>query len=291
MTLSPHTATLLDGKALAQSTTLALADTVAQFIAQHHVVPGLAVVQVGDVAASSVYVKKKAQQAKKLGISAQLLHLPSSTTQAELLTLLEQLNHDASVHAILVQLPLPPHLDALAVQEAIAPHKDVDGFHPLNLGKLLANGQPYAVACTPLGVMHLLAHYNIPLAGQHAVVIGRSTIVGKPQAHLLLQQHATVTLAHSRTTHLPALVQQADIVVAAVGIPELVRGSWLKQGAVVIDVGINRTAEGTLVGDVAYDEALPIASAITPVPGGVGPMTIAMLMHNTVALAQQALLA
>jgi methylenetetrahydrofolate dehydrogenase (NADP+) / methenyltetrahydrofolate cyclohydrolase len=246
--------------------------------------PTLRVVQVGDVAASSVYVRKKAEMAKKLGLDGQVLALPANISQEALLAELEKLNADASVHAVLLQLPLSAHLDALACQMAIAPQKDVDGFHPENLGRLLSGAKPFALPCTPAGVMWLLDYYKQPLAGKHAVVVGRSNIVGKPMAHLLLQQNATVTIAHSRTQNLEQLLALADVVVAALGIPEFIKGSSLKAGAVVIDVGINRLEDGRLVGDVDYASALPVVSAITPVPGGIGPMTIAMLMANTVKL-------
>lgn len=281
-----HQAQWLDGKAVGQL----MQDTVKQQVAtllHQGVVPGLRVVQVGDVPASTVYVNKKARVAAKLGIDAQVVRLPETVPAETLQHTLAQLNNDPAVHAILLQLPLPAHLDPLAFQRAIAPEKDVDGFHPYNLGALLAGTQPYAVACTPLGVMRLLTHYAIELAGQHAVVIGRSNIVGKPMAHLLLQQQATVTVCHSKTQELPALVRQADVVVAAVGRPAMVRGNWIKPGAVVVDVGINKVGD-QLVGDVAFEEASQQAGWITPVPGGVGPMTIAQLMQNTANLCQLA---
>lgn len=279
------TAQILDGKQTAE----ALLAEVKQRLATCPVQPGLAVVQVGNDPASAVYVKKKAQMAQQLGIHSRLIQLPATTTHQELEATIVALNNDPAVHAILLQLPLPKHLNAAYFQQLTAPHKDVDGFHPLNLGLLLSGQKPAAVPCTPAGVMWMLSHYNLPLVGKHAVVIGRSNIVGKPQAQLLLAQNATVTIAHSQTQDLPGLCRTADILVAAVGKAEMVKTDWVKPGAVVIDVGINRLTEGEragkLVGDVAFEEVAEVAGWITPVPGGVGPLTIAMLMQNTVALA------
>jgi methylenetetrahydrofolate dehydrogenase (NADP+)/methenyltetrahydrofolate cyclohydrolase len=247
--------------------------------------PGLAVVQVGDDQASSVYVRNKQQACETLGIRSFGHHLPAETSQKTLLELVERLNEDASVDGILVQLPLPAQIDADVIIEAIAPDKDVDGFHPANLGRLVL-GRPSFPSCTPAGVMELLKRTGVPIAGQHAVVIGRSAIVGKPMAALLLNAHATVSICHSRTPELGLITRQADILVAAVGRAGLVTADMIKPGAVVIDVGMNRTDEGKLCGDVVFADAERVAGWITPVPGGVGPMTIAMLMVNTFAAYQ-----
>lgn len=247
--------------------------------------PGLAVLRVGEDPASAVYVASKHKRAEKLGFHQRSLHLPDETTQQELLALVAELNADPLIDGILVQLPLPGHVDATAVLDAIDPAKDVDGFHPVNMG-LLAQGRPRFVACTPFGCMKLLEAAGVELSGKQAVVVGRSNIVGRPMALLLEQANATVTVCHSRTRDLAAVVGAADIVVAAIGRPRMIQGAWLKQGAVVIDVGINRLPDGTLCGDVDFDSAEPRCAAITPVPGGVGPMTITMLMHNTVTSAE-----
>jgi len=244
--------------------------------------PGLAVVQVGQKPASSVYVNKKATVAEGLGFHSVVHRLPEETTQTELLSCLEALNQDAAIHGILLQLPLPAHLDATDFQAVIRPEKDVDGFHPHNLGLLLAGQPPFALPCTPAGVMRLLAYYQLPVAGKHVVVIGRSNIVGKPMAQLLLQADATVTICHSKTPDIEALTKQADIVVVAIGKPNWLQPTALKPNAIVIDVGINRHPETQkLVGDADYTALLPQCQAITPVPGGIGLMTIAELMHNT----------
>jgi methylenetetrahydrofolate dehydrogenase (NADP+)/methenyltetrahydrofolate cyclohydrolase len=273
-------ATLIDGKAVAASLRAALAARVASLGFR----PGLAVVLVGDDPASAVYVRNKDRAAASVGIAAQTIRLPAETPQGDLLAHVAALNADPAVDGILVQLPLPKHIDARAVIAAIDPAKDVDGLHPVNAGRL-ADGDPALVACTPLGVMKLLVDAGIALRGARALVLGRSNLVGRPVAALLLNADATVTVAHSRTRDLPEECRRADILVAAVGRPELVRGDWLRPGAVVIDVGINRQPDGTLVGDVAFEEARHVASAITPVPGGVGPMTIACLLENTVQAA------
>jgi methylenetetrahydrofolate dehydrogenase (NADP+)/methenyltetrahydrofolate cyclohydrolase len=273
-------ATIIDGKAVAA----ALRARIAARVATLGFTPGLRVVRVGEDPASGVYVRNKDRAALQAGLDSATIHLPDTTTQAELLALVGCLNADDAVDGILVQLPLPAQIDAAAVLEAIAPAKDVDGFHAINAGRL-STGQAGLVPCTPKGVMHLLASAGIAVAGARAVVLGRSNIVGKPMAALLLAADATVTILHSRTRDLPGECRRADILVAAVGRAELVRGDWISPGATVIDVGINRTADGRLVGDVAFDEALPRARAITPVPGGVGPMTIACLLENTVEAA------
>ncbi len=274
------TAAVLDGKACAAALLHAVAARVETARARG-IEPCLAVVLVGDDPASHVYVRSKEKRAAEAGIVARDHRLPATTTTADLLALVRDLNADPSVHGILVQLPLPTPVDSDAVLLAIDPTKDVDGFHPDNLGRLVL-GKPRFVACTPQGCMRLLALGGIELAGRRALVVGRSTIVGKPMAQLLVHAHATVTIAHSRTTDLAAEVARADIVVAAIGRPEHIRGAWIKPGAAVIDVGMNRLADGKLVGDVEYTAAAERAAAITPVPGGVGPMTIACLLSNLV---------
>jgi len=277
-------ATLLDGKALAARLRTELTGEAAR-LAETGVRPGLAVVLVGDDPASQIYVRNKTAACAQVGIKTFDHRLPATTTVDELLALVATLNADPAVDGILVQLPLPAGLDARRVLFAVDPRKDVDGIHPENVGRLLL-GQPRFVACTPFGVMKLIAEAGLPLAGANAVVVGRSNMVGKPMAALLLGADATVTVCHSRTRDLAAVVARADLVVAAVGRAEMIRGDWIKPGAVVIDVGINRTAEGKLLGDVEFAAAAARASAITPVPGGVGPMTIAMLLANTITAAQ-----
>jgi methylenetetrahydrofolate dehydrogenase (NADP+)/methenyltetrahydrofolate cyclohydrolase len=274
------TARIVDGKALAATVRQEVADRAAELRALG-VVPTLAVVLVGDDPASAIYVRSKTRAAEEVGVDARDHRLAAATTQAELLDLVRGLDQDDSIDGILVQLPLPKHIDADVILDAIRPEKDVDGFHPDNIGRL-AQGRPRFVAATPRGCMRLLAETGIELGGKNAVVVGRSNIVGKPMAMLLTNASATVTLCHSRTRNLGDEVRAADVVVAAVGSAELIRGEWIKPGAVVIDVGTNRTAEGKLVGDVEFAAAIERASAITPVPGGVGPMTIASLLANTV---------
>ena len=273
-------ARIIDGRAVAT----ALRADVGARVAALPFRPGLAVVLVGDNPASAIYVRNKDRAASQAGIVAATHRLPAGTTQTALLALLEELNAEPEVDGILVQMPLPPQIDPRAIIEAVDPAKDVDGFHPLNVGRL-TDGVPALVPCTPLGVMRLLASADIPVRGARAVMLGRSTIVGRPMASLLIAADATVTVAHSRTRDLPTLVSSADILVAAVGRAEMVRGDWIAPGAVVIDVGINRLPDGRLVGDVAFDEAATRAGWITPVPGGVGPMTIACLLDNTVKAA------
>lgn len=275
--------TILDGKETAAQVKDEVARKVAWLKEHKNVEPGLAVVLVGDDPASQTYVASKERDCAACSITSFDHRLPASTTQEELNELIDSLNADPTVHGILVQMPLPAHLDAEQVIERIAPTKDADGFHPTNLGKLV-RGLAAPRACTPWGVMRLLDQYGIDPSGKDAVVIGRSTIVGKPQALMLLERNATVTVAHSRTKDLPALCKRADIIVAAVGRPLMVTAEYVKPGAVIIDVGINRTENG-LVGDVDFEAVAPIASAITPVPGGVGLMTRALLMQNTVELA------
>ncbi len=278
------TATIIDGKRLAVRLRAGIARHVRQLQEQHHCVPGLAVVLVGDDPASHIYVRNKGGQAREVGMNSIEHRMPATTTQAELLARIAELNQDPKVNGILVQLPLPEQIDPEAVIETIAVAKDVDGFHPYNAG-LLAVGKAAMVPCTPVGCMMLLKDQIDDLTGKHALVLGRSNIVGKPMAALLLREHCTVTIAHSRTRDLAAECQRADIVVAAVGRPQMVTGEWLKPGATVIDVGINRVTEpggkSRLLGDVDFESAVKVARAITPVPGGVGPMTIACLLLNT----------
>jgi len=279
------TAEIIDGKAFAAGLRARIATLVPAFEAAAGRVPGLAVVLVGEDPASAVYVRSKGKQTREAGMASFEHRLPADTTQEALLALVDQLNADGAVDGILVQLPLPRHIDEQEVLLRIDPDKDVDGFHPVNAGRL-ATGLEGFVPCTPLGCLMLLQDKLGSLSGLDAVVIGRSNIVGKPMAALLTKASATVTVAHSRTRNLPHYLRHADIVVAAVGIPHFVKGEWLKPGATVIDVGINRTEDG-LVGDVDFDGAASVAGAITPVPGGVGPMTIACLLRNTLVAAHR----
>jgi methylenetetrahydrofolate dehydrogenase (NADP+)/methenyltetrahydrofolate cyclohydrolase len=283
-------ARLIDGKAFAEGLRARIRDAVAD-LGRQGVVPGLAVVIVGEDPASQIYVRNKMRQTLEAGMRSFDHTLPASTTEAELLALVRKLNADPAIDGILVQLPLPLQIDAQKVIETIDPAKDVDGFHPVNAGRLLT-GVPGFVSCTPLGCLLLIRSVRPDLAGLDAVVVGRSNIVGKPMAQLLLAQSCTVTTAHSKTRNLPEVCRRADILVAAVGRPEMIRGDWVKPGAVVIDVGINRVpgaepGKTRIVGDVAFAEAREVASAITPVPGGVGPMTIACLLRNTLQSACQ----
>jgi methylenetetrahydrofolate dehydrogenase (NADP+)/methenyltetrahydrofolate cyclohydrolase len=284
-------ASRIDGKAAALAVRERVASVAAGFKNRTGRAPGLATVLVGEDPASAVYVRSKGKATAEAGMESFAHHLPAETSEEALLDLVVLLNNDERVDGILVQLPLPPHIDSTRVIAAIDPEKDVDGFHPVNAGRL-ATGLEALVPCTPLGCLYLLKQELGSLSGKTAVVIGRSNIVGKPMAMLLIGESATVTVAHSKTRDLPDVVRQADIVVAAVGRPEMVRGDWIKPGAVVIDVGINRVpaaeqGKTRLVGDVAFAEAAEVASAITPVPGGVGPMTIAMLLRNTVVAAHR----
>ena len=280
----------IDGKAAAAAVREAVAGHVSAFAQRLGRPPGLATVLVGEDPASAVYVRMKNRATAEAGMAGFAHNLPAATSEADLLQLVTDLNADERVDGILVQLPLPAQIDATRVLETIEPGKDVDGFHPMNAGRL-ATGLPSLVPCTPFGCLHLLKAELGTLAGLDAVVIGRSNIVGKPMAQLLIGESATVTVAHSKTRDLPAVVRRADILVAAVGRAEMVRGDWIKPGATVIDVGINRIpttdGKGRLVGDIAHDEAAQVAAAITPVPGGVGPMTIAMLMRNTLVAAHR----
>jgi methylenetetrahydrofolate dehydrogenase (NADP+)/methenyltetrahydrofolate cyclohydrolase len=276
-------ATIIDGKAIAQDVRSTLAVRVAE-LRSRSIVPGLAVIIVGEDPASQVYVRNKASASAAIGMHSEIHALAADTSQADLIQLIRLLNANRKVHGILVQLPLPKHIEGRAVIEAIAPGKDVDGFHYQNVGALVVGDTGFR-PCTPWGVMKMLAEEGIEIEGKHAVVIGRSTIVGKPMALMLLNAGATVTVCHSKTRNLAAITREADILVAAVGRPEMIDGSMVKAGAVVIDVGINRRSDGRLVGDVDFESVAQKAASITPVPGGVGPMTIAMLLENTVSAA------
>jgi methylenetetrahydrofolate dehydrogenase (NADP+)/methenyltetrahydrofolate cyclohydrolase len=288
---SPHQARIIDGRATAARVRAEVARQVAVLAARHGVTPGLAVILVGEDPASEVYVRNKGKQTREAGMRSFETRLPASTTQAELLAHVARLNADAAVHGILVQLPLPRQIDELAIIDALAPQKDVDGFSLINTGLLAARGLGM-IPCTPLGCLLLLKEYVGDLGGQRALVVGRSNLVGKPMMQLLLREHCTVTVAHSRTRDLAEECRRADILIAAIGKPKLIKGDWIRPGAAVIDVGINRISEPSsegsrerLVGDVDFDAAVRVAGAITPVPGGVGPMTIACLLKNTVTAA------
>ncbi len=282
---------IIDGKLLAQNLRLELKKEIIELKEKHNKVPGLAVVQIGNVAASSVYVKAKTKSALEVGIEVIDHHLDENISQKELIELVHKLNNQKNVNGILVQLPLPKHINEQLVLDSINPDKDADGFHPLNVGKLsisATNDENLLIPCTPYGCLLMLKNIGVELKGKNAVVIGRSNIVGKPMAQLLLKESCTVTIAHSKTKDLAALCKTADILVAAVGKPEIVKGDWIKKNAIVIDVGINRIdyenngeTKTKLVGDVLFSEAEIVSSAITPVPGGVGPMTIACLLRNT----------
>lgn len=277
------TARIIDGKSIAKELRESLAPRVAA-LKEQGITPGLTVIVVGDDLASAIYVRNKERACVKLGMNSQVLRFPAETTQEEILNTVRLLNQDDSVHGILVQLPLPRHIDEQAVLRSIDPDKDVDGFHAMNAGRLM-NGEPGFVACTPKGVMRLLEVSGVELDGKNAVVVGRSNIVGKPMALLLLQKNCTVTIAHSHTKDLTAVTRSADILVVAVGRAGFITGDMIKPGAAVMDVGINRV-DGKVVGDVDFESAKEVASCITPVPGGVGAMTIAMLMENTVEAAE-----
>ncbi|MFY9270405.1 MAG: bifunctional methylenetetrahydrofolate dehydrogenase/methenyltetrahydrofolate cyclohydrolase FolD [Candidatus Manganitrophaceae bacterium] len=273
----------IDGKAIAQEIRGRIAAEVARLPAEDR--PGLAAVLVGENPASKIYVRNKRKACEEAGIYSEEHPLPESATEETVLDLIRQLNADPKIHGILVQLPLPKQIDERKILDAVIPEKDVDGFHYINVGKLVANEKGF-VPCTPLGIIELLRATGVEMAGAHAVIIGRSNIVGKPAALLLLHQHATVTICHSKTKNLDEVCRQADILVAAIGKPQFVKKEMVKEGAIVIDVGINRLPDGRIVGDVDFDPVQDRASAITPVPGGVGPMTIAMLLSNTVQSAK-----
>lgn len=276
---------LINGKELAEKMQADLTAETA-LLKEQGIVPGLVVLLVGEDKASQTYVRNKELAAARIGIRSKVEHYPESITEEELLSEIDKYNQDPDFHGILVQLPLPKQIDEEKVLLAIPPEKDVDGFHPINLGKLFA-GVPDRIPCTPYGIMKMFEAYDIPLEGKNALVIGRSNIVGKPMAHLLLGKNATVTIAHSKTQNLPALARQADILVVAIGRGHFVTKEFVKEGAVVIDVGMNRDEAGKLIGDVKFAEVEPIASYITPVPRGVGPMTITMLMAQTLAAAKE----
>jgi methylenetetrahydrofolate dehydrogenase (NADP+)/methenyltetrahydrofolate cyclohydrolase len=282
-------AILIDGKATAQKIRSEISLKISQLAAEG-IQPGLAVILVGDNPASKVYVRMKEKACRDVGIFSDEYNLHADTDEKDLLSLINRLNSDDRIHGILVQLPLPKHINEAKVLEAISPDKDVDGFHPYNVGRLIL-GKPSFRPCTPFGIMVLLKEYGIDLTGKEVVIVGRSNIVGKPVAFMCLQQHATVTICHTRTADLRAKIGMADVLIAAVGRPEVIRGEWIKEGAVVIDVGVNRIAGNKLVGDVEFETASRRASHITPVPGGVGPMTITMLLQNTLQSATLSLAA
>ena len=276
---------LLNGKELAQKLQQEMTQEVTE-LKEKGLQPGLAVILVGEDPASQVYVRNKERAANNIGMYSVVYRLPEITSEADLIAKIEELNHDDKVHGILVQLPLPKHINEDLVLDTIDPAKDVDGFHPMNLGNLFA-GKPTMIPCTPAGIMELINLSGLDLAGKHAVIIGRSNIVGKPMAHLLLQANATVTICHSKTKDLPKVAKQADVLVVAIGRANFVTADFVKEGAVVIDVGINRDENNKLTGDVKFDEVAPLTSYITPVPGGVGPMTITMLMRQTIDAAKR----
>ncbi|MCJ0570975.1 bifunctional methylenetetrahydrofolate dehydrogenase/methenyltetrahydrofolate cyclohydrolase [Enterococcus cecorum] len=276
---------LLNGKELAQKLQQEMTQEVTE-LKEKGLQPGLAVILVGEDPASQVYVRNKERAANNIGMYSVVYRLPETTSEADLITKIEELNHDDKVHGILVQLPLPKHINEDLVLDTIDPAKDVDGFHPMNLGNLFA-GKPTLIPCTPAGIMELIKLSGLDLAGKNAVIIGRSNIVGKPMAHLLLQANATVTICHSKTKDLPKVAKQADVLVVAIGRANFVTADFVKEGAVVIDVGINRDENNKLTGDVKFDEVAPLTSYITPVPGGVGPMTITMLMRQTIDAAKR----
>ncbi|MCK2157931.1 bifunctional methylenetetrahydrofolate dehydrogenase/methenyltetrahydrofolate cyclohydrolase FolD [Exiguobacterium sp. 17-1] len=276
-------AVVIDGKQVAQSYRLKLKEEVAR-LKEQRIQPKLTVILIGEDPASQSYVRGKEKAAQEIGMDSDLIRLSEETKESELLHLIERLNADASVHGILVQLPLPKHIDESKVIFAISPEKDVDGFHPVSVGKMMI-GEPTFLPCTPNGILHLVKEMNVPIAGRHVVVVGRSQIVGKPVGILFLNESATVTYCHSKTADLGAMTRQADILIVAVGVPKLITADMVKPDAVVIDVGVNRV-DGKLVGDVEFEAVKEVASMITPVPGGVGPMTITMLLHNTIEAAK-----
>ncbi|MBW2631420.1 MAG: bifunctional methylenetetrahydrofolate dehydrogenase/methenyltetrahydrofolate cyclohydrolase FolD [Deltaproteobacteria bacterium] len=271
---------IIDGKKISQDVRDEIREKTLRLKGERGIVPGLAVILVGDDPASQIYVRGKKNACREVGFLSKEFRLPSDTSETKLLDIIDGLNRDHEIHGFLVQLPVPEHIRTDAIIEAIDPRKDVDGFHPYNVGKLFS-GNPYHRACTPAGIMELLDRYEIEIKGKEAVIVGRSNIVGKPLIMMLLERHATVTVCHTRTKDLPKVTRRAEILVAAAGKPEMIRGDMIRDGAVVIDVGINRLDTGKLVGDVAFADACERASYITPVPGGVGPMTIAMLLRNT----------
>jgi methylenetetrahydrofolate dehydrogenase (NADP+)/methenyltetrahydrofolate cyclohydrolase len=280
-------AVIIDGKKIAQDIRQEVKEEATRLRIKSGTEPGLGVILVGDDPASKIYLRHKENACKDAGFLSREFRFPHDSSENEVLATIQELNHDASIHGILVQLPLPRHLTTATIIDAIDPQKDVDGFHPYNLGRLFT-GNPYHIACTPKGILELLDRHAITIEGKEAVIVGRSTIVGKPLALLLLNRHATVTICHTRTRHLWEVTKRADILIAAVGKPEMISADMVRDDAVVIDVGVNRMEDGRLVGDVAYSEVALKASYITPVPGGVGPMTIAMLLVNTLKAASLA---
>lgn len=279
-------AELIDGKLVSEKLRKDIADETREFSEKYGILPGLAVIIVGDDPASKIYVRNKKRACDQVGFNSYEIVMPEQTTEEELLARISELNTDSSVHGILVQLPLPRHIDQDKVINAILPEKDVDAFHPANVGKILTGGYSF-LPCTPAGVISLLEYYSVKISGKKCVVLGRSNIVGKPMALLLLERNGTVTVCHSRTENLSDEIGSADILVVAIGKPEFVKGDMIKDGAVVIDVGINRASDGHLVGDVEFESASRVASMITPVPGGVGPMTITTLLRNTLTAARR----
>ena len=279
-------AILINGKEVSAAVRMRIREETNRFFAEFDKRPGLAVVIVGEDPASQVYVRNKKRGCEEVGMYSEEYALPAETTEKELLSLIDKLNKDPKINGILVQLPLPDHLDAEKVLLAIDPRKDVDAFHPQNVGKIMIGNFSF-LPCTPAGVMELLKHYNIDVCGKHCVIVGRSNIVGKPQAMLMLKENATVTVCHSKTKDIASITRQADILVAAVGRPCFITADMVKEGAVIVDVGINRMADGKLCGDVDFSAVEPKASFITPVPGGVGPMTITMLLQNTLTAAKE----
>ena len=277
-------AVIMDGKKISQDIKSQIKSETIRLKDETGIVPGLAVILVGDDPASKIYVKRKENSCKEVGFLSREFRLPHDSEEEPVIRIIHELNHDKNIHGILVQLPLPKHLDPVSIIEKIDPQKDVDGLHPWNIGRLFT-GNPYHIACTPGGIMEIIDRYGIEIEGKEAVIIGRSSLVGKPLALLLLNRHATITICHTRTRHLEEIARRAEILIAAVGRPEMIRKDMVKDGAVVIDVGINRLADGRLVGDVAYAEVAERASYITPVPGGVGLMTVAMLLVNTLKAA------
>lgn len=271
---------IINGKSVAQEIRHEIKDKVLVLKEQRGFIPGLAVILVGEDPASRIYVRKKTEDCEEVGFFSREFKLPENTEEHKLLTIIDELNRDSEIHGILVQLPLPKHINPNAVIDAIDPRKDVDGFHPYNMGRLFT-GDPFHQACTPFGIIELMKRYNIEIEGKNAVIVGRSNIVGKPLTMMLITRHATVTVCHTRTKNLSEITRRADILVAAAGSTEMIKGHMVRDGAVVIDVGINRREDGTLVGDVAFSAVVDKASYITPVPGGVGPMTRAMLLCNT----------
>lgn len=278
-------AKIIHGKVVAENLRNEMKETVSK-MKQEGINPHLTVILVGDDPASQSYVRGKEKASHEVGISSEIIRMPATTTEEQLLDVIDELNNNEAVHGILVQLPLPKHIDEEKVIEAIVPEKDVDGFHPINVGKMIL-GQETFLPCTPHGIIKLLEGIDVDLAGKHVVVIGRSNIVGKPMGQLLLNKDATVTYCHSRTNDLQSFTKRADILIVAVGRANMIDASFIKDGAIVIDVGVNRIEDGTLAGDVDFESAKEIASYITPVPGGVGPMTITMLLHNTIKAAQR----